>query len=1031
MQRAAKSAPSNPNIKSLMLANVANCYVERFGMSKNSADLDEAIALCRLAMPMTTHSGLVPRPRFRGNLADLLTMRLFNGRGARSDFDEIAMLRAEDEVPSLPSELTLLWGPNCLMSLSDDFFSRYKRARRTYDIGQAIALRERAVGLLPEGGPRQEACIVRIAAFYFERFTQHPNIEDIQRNVTLLKAVCKKAENSDNAELWDTLGWNCYIAYATLSGTHGIHQYAHILEEGVAALRRVVTPANGARLDLRQRAKYSSHLGGLLYYRYIITMDRGDLEEVIVWLSIASSMMEDDGAQKDSWLLNLGLALCDRYEYDGSPKDKLGDIDEALSYLRHLASKNSHEPEFLIGLTRCCLSRYRPFAEDPGPVECAVLEEALDIQQKLDDLLPPGDAGRGTMLYRLSSIYRYRFQRSKDLADVEKAISASHEGLDYEESVHTLLAVADSHLARLESSLAPSLGHSDFNSASEAYKRATHAPGGTTWQYGAAQKDKDLHVRFAHFCPSPQSLLDTHKRILELLTNVAWMGHPTRRRYVDIDLGKPGHAATAASLDANCVAQALEWFEEGRAIVWNQTMNLRTPLSDLSMVHPEYAEQYKTIASELDARPDLDHDEMKQDKTTSDIEKFQQTEEEGRNRRSNVYAYETLVGKIQGLPGFERFPRPRRAQDVHANIDGPVICINLDDTRCDALIILHSPAHAIIHVPLPKLSIELAGTLRDQWGKYLASRGVRTRNYRAGAPLAWDGADDPAHVLAELWDFVVQPILPYIIELDANDGRLSHVTWCTSGSLAFLPLHAAGRYGVGRRRNVFELFNSSYTPTLANISPRTLDTGGTPEARSVLVVAQAMPGRSEVSPLHGTVEEADRIAQVFPTKSFKLLRDDEGTADAVLKSMGKYPWIHLACHGIQNTNLPAQSALILYDRNLTLNELMKTTSSVGELAFLSACETATGAEDVPDEAVHLAAGMLAVGYRSVVATMWAIGDGVAPSVAETFYRTLIEEKMAGRGMQVAHALHVAVEKVKEEVGEDNFAEWVPFVHYGV
>jgi CHAT domain-containing protein len=40
------------------------------------------------------------------------------------------------------------------------------------------------------------------------------------------------------------------------------------------------------------------------------------------------------------------------------------------------------------------------------------------------------------------------------------------------------------------------------------------------------------------------------------------------------------------------------------------------------------------------------------------------------------------------------------------------------------------------------------------------------------------------------------------------------------------------------------------------------------------------------------------------------------------------------------------------------------------LAFLSACETAKGDKEQPDQTVDLAAAMLFVGFRSVIATMW-------------------------------------------------------------
>jgi CHAT domain-containing protein len=43
-----------------------------------------------------------------------------------------------------------------------------------------------------------------------------------------------------------------------------------------------------------------------------------------------------------------------------------------------------------------------------------------------------------------------------------------------------------------------------------------------------------------------------------------------------------------------------------------------------------------------------------------------------------------------------------------------------------------------------------------------------------------------------------------------------------------------------------------------------------------------------------------------------------------------------------------------------------------QLAYPSACHTSAGDEKLSEEAVHLAAGMMAAGYRGVLATMWEI-----------------------------------------------------------
>ena len=78
-----------------------------------------------------------------------------------------------------------------------------------------------------------------------------------------------------------------------------------------------------------------------------------------------------------------------------------------------------------------------------------------------------------------------------------------------------------------------------------------------------------------------------------------------------------------------------------------------------------------------------------------------------------------------------------------------------------------------------------------------------------------------------------------------------------------------------------------------------------------------------------------------------------------------------------------------------------------ELVFLSACQTAKGDSKLPEEAIHLAAGMLMAGCGSVVGTMWSIRDDDTPIVAEKFYSYLVL-KGGGDGTKAAYALHHAV-----------------------
>lgn len=203
------------------------------------------------------------------------------------------------------------------------------------------------------------------------------------------------------------------------------------------------------------------------------------------------------------------------------------------------------------------------------------------------------------------------------------------------------------------------------------------------------------------------------------------------------------------------------------------------------------------------------------------------------------------------------------------------------------------------------------------------------------------------------------------------------------------------------------------------------------EISKVLIISQ--PDTPGYSPLPGTVEEAKTILKYAAVKQAHHLTHEKATTEAVMREMSKYNIIHLACHGIQDPQDPLNSAFALYDEKLTLKALMGVSLRNVQLAVLSACETATGDQELPEEAVHLAAGMLAVGYPSVIATLWSIGDEDAPLIADKFYARLMGH---GSGqdkteMLPAYALNEAIKSLREEVGVMNFVKWVPFVHFGV
>ncbi|KAJ7226827.1 CHAT domain-containing protein [Mycena pura] len=147
----------------------------------------------------------------------------------------------------------------------------------------------------------------------------------------------------------------------------------------------------------------------------------------------------------------------------------------------------------------------------------------------------------------------------------------------------------------------------------------------------------------------------------------------------------------------------------------------------------------------------------------------------------------------------------------------------------------------------------------------------------------------------------------------------------------------------------------------------------------------------------------------------------------VQKAMKASRWVHFACHGVQSTT-PTESALLLAGSSrLTLSNIIKLSLPNADLAFLSACQTATGSRGLQDESVHLTAGMLLVGYRGVIGTMWSIMDNDAPQVASDVYAHLLETSPPDP-TRAAEALHLAVQKLQKN---KSFLHWVTFVHFGI
>ncbi|KAG9119916.1 hypothetical protein FRC07_004832, partial [Ceratobasidium sp. 392] len=88
---------------------------------------------------------------------------------------------------------------------------------------------------------------------------------------------------------------------------------------------------------------------------------------------------------------------------------------------------------------------------------------------------------------------------------------------------------------------------------------------------------------------------------MQIIPRIIWLGNTANRRYELIPKTRDATmqaAAIAIMLEKTNIA--LEWLEQGRSIVWNQLLQLRTPIDELSIANPSLAATIKQVAYSLE-----------------------------------------------------------------------------------------------------------------------------------------------------------------------------------------------------------------------------------------------------------------------------------------------------------------------------------------------------------------------------------------------------------------------------------------------
>lgn len=842
---------------------------------------------------------------------------------------------------------------------------------------------------------------------------------------------------------------------------HGLFRHTRrlkTLDEAIAMHRAAANAVTSAHL---KHARVLNNLNISLQDLYEVT-DRIEVLYEAIAVGRSAVRGQGDPPARSGSLLSLGQGLLTLYQHTG----RKAALDEALELFRSSAAavpRQAPDRVAQIDSLANALRELSLWSENPE-----LLTEAVDLSRETLEACPEGDPTRPTLLNSLAMSLLVAHATDDQVAPlaeaaarIREAIAATAEGTaEHGEFMNNLGLVLQRLFARTddpavlreaaavgEAALAQTPGGSPTSAIAannlgaalyELWGRGTRQTAlieraRACLSHAAAHPAGHLLVRIQAGmrlarveveAGDPDAALDAVESTISFIDRLTpgSLARADREYQLGLLSGLPGQAA-ATALTAGNPGRAVELLELSRGRLAAESLGLST--DDEARLR----EAAPGLAAEWDrVRYLLSEAETRRGATLLPIEGAPSP------TRSSAAAplndeLAAVLGRIRELPDFREFLRPNLTELALQAEAGPVVFVNADTSRCDALI-MTGGSSPVLHVPLPGVTRRALAQHGDSLlrAQRSASDGDASPEERLAAPR------EILKVLGWMWDNVVDPIMEAlgVTASPAGGGAWPRLWWCPIGVAAFLPWHAAGHHEdahdrPGGRRSVMDRVISSYTPTVQAMAShrrrRRPDTSALPASSALIVTVPDTPGAE----LPVVKQEGVSLAATLP--GAVLL--ESPTRRRVLEALPRHPITHFSCHGFVDWHQPAQSHLALAhdDAPLTVADVNRLDLHA-ELAFLSACETTVSALRLADESVHLTGAFHLAGYRHVIGTLWRVDEATAAHLATEFYARLIDVRAAHCDTsRAAEALHECVKALRDAFPAAPTL-WAAYTHTG-
>ncbi|WP_028815263.1 CHAT domain-containing tetratricopeptide repeat protein [Streptomyces flavidovirens] len=1011
----------------------------------NSTDpeaLTAAIELCRRVVAAADERD--PRyPRILLTLVSALHARFERDRSS-DDLDEIineamkaALLSGPDD-PSYAEALSLV-GVGLL--------ARYRRTGHLEDLAQAENVTRQAVAASAEGGLDRAGRMSNLSNVLKQKYYHSGNLAHLLEAVS----VARDAVATVPAALPPFAGLSSNLAAALVAAFERVGRLAD-LDDAVTATRNAVQATPTGHPD---RPMYLSNLAAALRTRYVRLGATEDLAEA------RESALESFGTcppehPHHGRFLSVSRAVHQTaYEHSGAAEHL--EMFSANAFIALIATPDSH-PEFPLRASEFAdIARLR---FEHGESEKA-LQESIDWSRRA---LNSSSAAREhpELVSRYAQVLRTRYTAGGAPSDLDEAIAWAQKAVDLATTDRTSRT---GHLINLAGCLQLRAEHRDSCSYAERAagvwrEVAQNESAAPSQRIEAGLQAATLLARLGRYAAAAESAEEAV--LLFPQTAARRLGRRDRQQAISRYAGLAGTAAAlaleaAAPDDPEAAERAAGLLEVGRAVLLGQALEVRGDLAELTERRPELAARFRELREHLD-QPEA-----------VEIGIWDRVQPGGGTDARHYLNQELaeLLRIIRSLPGLDRFGLPPSPAELRsAAAEGPIILINVNGHRSDALLITQDRVRAL---PLPGLTPDAVARQVEAFDRALGPTSSGESAEERSAMLAG--------VLQWLWDNAAGPVLTALghtrtpgpadadIHAATDDTEWQswpRVWWAPGGLLGTLPLHAAGHHtekpaDPAQRRTVLDRVVSSYTPTVralhhARERARARGPIDHSAAHSLVVAMPATPGLPNDGRLWQVDDEVRAVRRHLPDAEVLLGPEPDspstGSPDTVptranvLVRLPHSAVAHFACHGTTDPDDPSRSLLLLHDHAthpLTVAQLAPVLLDRAQLAYLSACSTAvTHADTLVDEAIHLATAFQIAGYPRVIGTLWTIKDNIAVTMADLFYQGLATGTSPLDPGRSAYALHHTVRRVRDGHGlPQGFhraatpALWAAHIHVGV